>query len=239
MDYIVNRILNMFRNLYYIILPNYLHKKIFVISFQRTGTTSTGAFFKDFNYKVATYSASTKNKWTLSFFKGDYNKIFNSKDFKLNQVFEDDPWWLNDFYKVLYHKFPSAKFVLLTRNTNNWYNSMMNHSNKKNLGNTHIHCNIYERDYHSEDKQVFNDILKNSYSLKTDNLLPLNENHKSHYINIYERRNNEIKLFFDKHDGSRCVCLELEDEEKWNKLGKFFNLKVPEAYNSMENVTKK
>lgn len=48
--------------------------KIFVISFQRTGTTSTGRFLSDHNYRVATYSISKRNNWTLKWFKGDFEK---------------------------------------------------------------------------------------------------------------------------------------------------------------------
>src|SRR5690554_7497619 len=102
--------------------------KIFCLSMQRTGTTSVGKFFKEYGFKVAGWNVSNRNKWSYSWELGDFETIFNSKDFKDNQVFEDDPWWLPEFYKVLYHRFPDSKFILFTRNEDAWFNSMMNHS---------------------------------------------------------------------------------------------------------------
>ena len=40
-------------------------KKIFCISFQRTGTTSTGQFFIDHGYSVATWAVGKRNKWSV------------------------------------------------------------------------------------------------------------------------------------------------------------------------------
>ena len=119
--------------------------KIFCISVQRTGTTSVGQFFRDHNFRVATWNDSRKNNWTLNWIKGDHKRIFESRDFKLNQVFEDDPWWCLDFYKILFHRFPNAKFILIERDADRWFDSMVSHSNGKTLGNTHQHTLLYNR----------------------------------------------------------------------------------------------
>jgi hypothetical protein len=65
--------------------------KFFCISMQRNGTTSVGDFFKDNEYSVAGWIDSDRNKWTNDWYDGDYEKIINSKDFRNNQEFEDDP----------------------------------------------------------------------------------------------------------------------------------------------------
>ncbi len=145
----------------------FLKNKIFCISYQRTGTTSTGQFFKDHGYKVATYGVSKHNAWTQSWLKGDYEKIFKSLHFKNHQVFEDDPWWCTDFYKVLFHRFPKAKFVLLERDADKWFNSMVSHSNGQTLGNTHTHSVLYNRT--DEFYNKFPD-LKLRYTKEVDNL---------------------------------------------------------------------
>ena len=234
---IIARLKKKIQRIYFQILPLRFHKKIFVISIQRSGTTSTGGFFRDFNYSVAPYSMSTRNQWSLYFLKGDYENIFNSKDFKIHQVFEDDPWWLEDFYKVLYHRFPNSKFILMTRNSEKWYNSMISHSNGKTLGNTYLHCKAYNRDFRSLNPESTDKIIHSAYSSDFDNLLDLDENNKTHYINQYELKNEEIKLFFKKHNSERLICLELEDDHKWVKLGKFFTISVPNDYNSYRNIT--
>ena len=61
------------------------------------------------------------------------------------QVFEDDPWWITDFYKLLYHRFPKSKFILLERDPDKWFDSMVSHSGGLVLGNTHRHSYIYDR----------------------------------------------------------------------------------------------
>jgi hypothetical protein len=202
--------------------------KIFCLSTQRTGTTSVGVFFKQFGYKVADWTISNKNKWSYKWDRGDFEAIFNSKDFKNNQVFEDDPWWLPEFYKVLYHRFPNAKFILFTRNPEDWFKSMEKHSNGKTLGNTKRHCKVYRRELDFYNLLDYNERLH--YDEKQiDNLLSL-DGYKEHYIKLYNLRNTEIIEFFKKENSKSLVHCELEDKNKWKKLGDFFKLDVPENF---------
>ncbi len=210
-------------------------QKYFCISFQRTGTTSVGMFFEDHGFKVAKYGKSRKNKWTLSWIKGDYEKIFNSSDFRYFQVFEDDPWWCLDFYKVLFHKFPKSKFILLERDSDKWFDSMMSHSNGKTLGNTHTHSKIYRREL---DNYKLNNNSKHIYNAEIDNLLPLTESDREHYKSIYNLRNREVIEFFDKFDEGRLFHYKLEYDDKWKKMGKFFNITVSESYECHVNKSR-
>lgn len=217
------------------LLPNN-KSKIFCISLQRTGTTSTGRFFKDFGYSVATYWVSKENSWTMSYFNGDLETIFRSKDFIYSKVFEDDPWWVGDFYKLLYHRFPKSKFILLERDADKWFNSMVSHSNGRTLGITHIHSTQYQRlkEFH----EVVGVGQNNAYTGIIDNALPLGEAHREHYTSFYKIRNEEVKLFFHHHDGGRLFNARLEDEELWLKMGRFFNIDVQPGYNIHLNQTK-
>lgn len=191
--------------------------KIFCISYQRTGTTSTGTFFKQCGYKVAGWDINTHNNWTFKWADGQYDDIVNCPVFNQYQVFEDDPWWCLDFYRYLYHKIPDSYFILFERDSNKWYNSMMSHSKGKTLGNTYLHCLLYNRlpEYHA---------LNTEYSRASDNLLLLNEDYREHYTAIYETRNSEVKDFFKRHDSSRFINLQLEDPDKWVKLAEYFNI---------------
>ena len=87
--------------------------KVFCISIQRSGTTSVGDFFVHFGYPTAGHGDSRNNSWSKHWYDGDLESIFSSNDFLSYQVFQDDPWWLPEFYKVLYYRFPNAKFVLM------------------------------------------------------------------------------------------------------------------------------
>lgn len=209
--------------------------KIFCISFQRTGTTSTGQFFKDHGFKVATWNVSRNNEWTIKWFKGDYESILKSADFNKNQVFEDDPWWLFDFYKVLLNRFPSSKFILLERDSVKWFDSMVSHSKGLTLGNTHIHAIIYNRE-----QEFYNlkEGLENRYTGNLDNLLPIGEDQREHYMQIYKNKNREVKAFFRIHDPSRLFNEQLEDKQLWQKMGEFFNVKVSSDYSVHSNKSK-
>ncbi len=212
--------------------------KIFCLSTQRTGTTSVGAFFKHFGYNVADWSISSKNKWSLDWDNGNFEAIFNSKEFKDNQVFEDDPWWLPEFYKVLFHRFPGSKFILLTRDSEAWFNSMLSHSKGKTLGNTKRHCKVYRRE--QDFYNLFNndrDVL-NYDDKKIDNLLPL-EGYRDHYINLYELRNKEIVDFFNRNSPESLFHVRLEDEEKWDKLGEFMKIDIPQGFTMHANKSVK
>src|SRR5690554_120318 len=103
------------------------NNKIFCISTQRNGTTSVGEFFKDHGFKVAGYNYERSMIWSEFRFCGNYEAIFKNEGFKKFQVFEDNPWWENDFYKFLFYRFPNSKFILFTRNPDKWFDSMMNH----------------------------------------------------------------------------------------------------------------
>lgn len=209
--------------------------KIFCISFQRTGTTSVGKFFIDHGYPVATWAVCLNNSWTGYWFDGDYERIFNSPDFQKSTVFEDGPWSCLDFYKILYHRFPNSKFILFTRDSDKWFDSMKAHSSGKTLGNTYRHSRIYNREAEFDEK------LGEKYSYSegmSDNLLEINESHREHYKKVYRVRNNDILNFFDRHDRSRLIHCELEDKEKWKKLGAFFNITIQDGLEVHENASK-
>jgi len=199
---------------------------------QRNGTTSVGDFFRYFQYPVARWQDSWDNNWSKLWYEGNFQAIFNSGEFKSFQVFEDDPWWLPEFYKVLYHRFPKAKFVLFYRDSEAWFNSMLTHSKGKTLGNTRRHCKIYRRElefYNMWDSKII-DPTDN----EIDNLLSL-EGKKQHYKEIYEIRNREVIDFFDSTEDGKLFHCNLADANKWEKLGNFFGIAIPENFSMHAN----
>jgi hypothetical protein len=104
---------------------------------------------------------------------------------------------------------------------------MVKHSDGKTLGNTHRHSVMYQR----LNEFIEADFIEESqYTNKIDNLLPLNETHRVHYTSIYKLRNKEVKNFFEKFGKDRIVVVSLEDQEKWKKIGAFFNIQVADNY---------
>jgi hypothetical protein len=200
--------------------------KIFVLSFQRSGTKSTAMFFREHGYLVCGWSKAKKHSWGLNWLKGEYDSIFNSVDFKGSQVFEDAPWFYPGFYKVLFLRFPNSKFVFLERNSDKWFNSMMSHSHQRVLGSTHLHAVIYER------MDEFN--LKPELGLFENSIangLPLTEEYREHYKAIYKKSIDEMKLFFNQHDpnGKQFFYGHLEDKNVWTLLGSFIGISIKEG----------
>ncbi|WP_419656810.1 hypothetical protein Dvar_59330 [Desulfosarcina variabilis str. Montpellier] len=209
-------------------------KKIFCISMQRNGTTSVGDFLSEHGIRVARWKDSVNNNWTYHWSLGDFETIFNSIAFKSFQAYEDDPWWMPDFYKVLYHRFPKSKFILFYRNSDDWFDSMVRHSDGKTLGNTYRHCKIYRRlseFYQKLDSQKGFKPTANT----VDNLMLIEERSRNHYKMVYEEYNREATEFLSKVSKDQFFLCSLYDSEKWHKLGKFLGINVKNNYNVHSN----
>jgi hypothetical protein len=210
--------------------------RIFCISYQKTGTTSVADFFRYFGYPVAKLEASWIFSWPKKWYNGHFEAIFKSIYFRCFQVFEDDPWFYPEFYKYLFHKFPKAKFVLFTRDSENWFNSMLNHNSGKNLGIPKIHCKVYQRE------KDFNLYCEQTPDFKpSENTIGAYMDmapYRNHYKNIYDMRNREVVEFFKRAPERLFVC-ELEDMDKWQKMGAFFDIKVPKGFEVHSNKTPK
>lgn len=214
--------------------PAEVGPRVFCISFQRTGTTSVGRFFADHGFKVATWQVSFANAWSLAWFEGDHERIFASTDFQAHQVFEDDPWWLSDFYKVLFHRFPDSRFVLLERDADQWFDSMVSHSKGRTLGNTHRHAYLYDR----TDEYAQLGGSPGAYSNTIDNLLPLEEAHRAQYKRIYLNRLREVRLFFERFGPERLFQGRLEEVDLWQRMGESFGITVKDGYVAHANASK-
>lgn len=212
-------------------------ERIFCISMQRTGTTSVGKFFRDFGFRWAGWPADQQNDWSGSWYEGNYEKIFSSPAFRSANAFEDSPWFLPDFYKVLFFRFPNAKFILFTRDPDTWFQSMLNHSHGHIIGRTRIHCKVYRRELEYFDLLRSNAIDEEAeiraFSEKKMKLV----GHAKHYKEVYRLHNMEVQDFFQRHTSSSLHVGRLEDPDKWKKLGKFLGVEVPENYDCRENAS--
>lgn len=199
--------------------------KIFCISMQRTGTTSVGDFFRHFNYSVADWEEHKHTQWDDFWCDGNFEAIFNSKLFQNTQVFSDNPFWYPEFYKVLFHRFADAKFVLFTRNSDDWFRSMLHHHFGEIYDHFKLHCKLYrrEKDYY----QKLDNNNKEQEYFKIE--------HAKHYKEYYETRNREVIDFFNEKDQNRLIVCDLNDTDKWQKLGKFFGLNIPENFEVHSN----
>lgn len=214
--------------------------RVFCISMQRTGTTSVGKFFRDFGFRWAGWPADDKNNWSGSWYEGDWEAIFSSADFRSANAFEDSPWFLPDFYKVLFYRFPNSRFILFHRDPDAWFRSMLNHSKGELImgnmpGAVRIHTKIYRRELEYYD-------LVQSGAIDEENRLDSEKKMRiagraAHYLEAYRLHLIEVQDFFRRHSLQALFVGRLEDPEKWRKLGLFLGLDVPADYDSRENVS--
>ena len=160
--------------------------KIFCISMQRTGTTSTGKFFKDHGLRWIGWGGDRRNKWSAAWLEKDYDTIFNSFDFKTSNAYEDSPWWMPDFYKVIHQRFPDSKFILLKRDPEKWFKSMMAHSDGNVVGAPNRHCKVYRREDELKEAKSTGVLSDQRASEHRGNKpLKITIDHQDHYIKCY------------------------------------------------------
>jgi len=209
-------------------------RKVFCLSMQRNGTTSVGKFLRDFGYRWAGWPADRDNGWSEAWYRGDFEAIFGSPAFQQANGFEDSPWWLPDFYKILFHRFPGSKFILFTRDPNTWFRSMVAHSGGNVIGSNRAHCKVYRRElefFAMLESGLIDDLPDDSGRLMSIT------GRSEHYKDVYRLHNTEVVDFFsrfapqDLHQGS------LEDPLKWQRLGAFLGVEVPADYQCRLNVS--
>ena len=202
---------------------------------QRTGTSSVGKFFQDFGLQWAGWPADETNLWSDAWYRGDFEVIFNSADFQHANAFEDSPWFMPEFYKVLYRRFPNSKFVLFIRDQEEWFQSMLNHSKGNIIGRSNIHCKLYRREIE------YLDLLnRNNFDVKKENMIHSEKTMKlkhmsNHYKSVYDIHNSEVQHFFREYAPNSLHVGKLEDPMKWQKLGAFLEIDVPHHYECHEN----
>lgn len=186
---------------------------------QRNGTSSVGDFLEQWGVKRIGSPQSNRNRWPLHWLEGDFESIFSHADFKEAVVFEDDPWWFPEFYRVLYHRFPESHFILLERDSDAWFRSLIRHSNGYSVGRTELHAKLYRReDDHHWLKQHIPE-----YGNKRSQEMVLYDK-AQHYISVYERHNREVKAFFAERAPERLFNADLDEKELWQRLADWLQL---------------
>lgn len=170
--------------------------KIFCVSMQRSATTSVGDWLEAHGFTRAGSPTSVRLGWTRMWMQGAYDAIFSSKEFVESDVFEDDPWWCPDFFKVVADRFPDARFILLERDPATWFDSMCHHSGGRNPGWTDIHARIYGREPDLKDLMS----RKPSLTADTPGLLSI-VGLRDHYQSIYKHHIEAVKDWFSTRPG--------------------------------------
>jgi hypothetical protein len=169
---------------------------LFCISMQRSGTTTVGDWLESHGLERAGYPTSSRLGWTMLWMQGEHEAIFRSPEFQSAEIFEDDPWWCPDFYKVLAERFPTARFILLTRDVDNWFDSLCHHSSGLNPGPTKVHARIYKREHHVQDL-----IDKDQHCDPMQPGLLSILDYDAHYKSVYLQHSQSVREFFSEMPG--------------------------------------
>lgn len=170
--------------------------RVFCLSMQRSGTTSVGDWLEAHGFKRAGWPLSSRLGWSRAWMNGDYEAIFTSREFLECRAFEDDPWWCPGFFRVIAGRFPDAKFILLTRDPEDWFESLCHHSGGMNPGWSDIHARIYGREKELQALVARDPRLDPA----AWNLLSITE-HGERYREVYRRHTRDVLSFFADRPG--------------------------------------
>jgi hypothetical protein len=98
--------------------------KIFDLGFPKTGTTSLESALEILGYDVCKedFQFNYTNYLMALCVNEDFEEIVRISRYW--QAFADLPWGGTNLYKTLVHVYPGAKFIVTTRNPDDWYGSL-------------------------------------------------------------------------------------------------------------------
>ena len=136
-------------------------------------------------------------------YNGNYSNLFkHAKQFK---IFKDGPWCYADFYRHLDKEFKNSKFILTVRDSESWFNSLVNHHK--------INTRIVK----------FKPYIK-MYNLSSDDITPASLlNQKTKIIDAYENRNRKILDYFSGRDN--FLSMDLTKTNRWEPILDFLDIK--------------
>lgn len=177
--------------------------KIFCIGQNKTGTTSLMGALSMLGYEVCPEDIMYNIGSThfQNFKEGDYEELFGLVD--EYDVFEDRPWNHTNFYETLHSKYNDAKFILTTRDVDQWWDSYIRWDKKVNLRHT----------WHYR--------LNSEVCYGVESFMDNPELSKETYID----RNNNIRNYFK--DNPNFLELDINEDNKLEKLCMFLNKDIP------------
>lgn len=179
------------------------HQKVFCIGFQKTGTTSLGKALEILGYRVCGYAPfhnlreyEGADVWDV------VRERARSLSYKYN-AFQDTPWSV--MYPEMDALHPSSKFLLVTRNTDSWINSVV-------------------RDFEAWPNALHQHIYG----------VPHPTGHEAIWIERYEQHNASVIKYFRGRANFVHLNLN-RGEVNWDNLCRFLDCEPPEQDWPYEN----
>lgn len=190
-----------------------LDPKIIVLSFQRNATQSTWSFLNNCGLKGLHHITQRKSSHS---FKG----------YSIEEIKEDIEHYESEFehfsdapYFVMYEhfdkKYPNSKFILITRDKNDWLESF------KKLMLTEGAADPVSFACYQE---YIKDLSSYDMLLLEDNVL----------IAMYEKHNSDVIEYFKDTDS--LLVMDINDPDKKNKIGYFLNISPNENFGHIDYI---
>ena len=173
--------------------------KIIILSLGKSGTFSTHLFFENLQYRSIHWLGSEINPEKFKDMSIEDIMLSSSYLEKKYDVFSDYPYCMS--YEYFDKKYKNTKFILITRNTEEWVTSVRNHDRLKQF--TPIRIASWKKYLNIKDKTI------DDFSDKQ--LKDLYENHTKDVIEYFKNSQNFIHI-------------DLNDNEKAYKICKFLNI---------------
>ena len=181
--------------------------KVFGIGCHKTGTTTLEWILRALGYSP---QASFNNSVSLipPWLRGDYKPLVDFVRKKKFLSYSDSPWNHTDVYQILDARFLGSKFILTLRDPESWFDSMRRHC-QMGMGSL-----PFARVYHFK-----------AFGLPLDK--ELTPEYKDQYIEAFQKRNQEIQLYFQDRPDDLLVVDWTRDGMK--KVGDFLGVSVADV----------
>lgn len=191
--------------------------KIFCIGLNKTGTTSLKHLFEKEGIKVA--NQSDFEKMTAKFYKNPDSilKIIDKVNPNITTFFQDIPFAIPGFWKLLVDRYPDSKFILSVRDSaEQYYNSLVNFHTKS-------WGNVFDPNILKKIKYVQPGF---SYTFMVDILgcPPEDPYNKEYLTRMYDRHQFEIEDFFRNNLHNQFIKINLANEDDFVGLNNFLGL---------------
>lgn len=162
--------------------------KVFILGFQKTGTTSLEHALKCLGYRV--YGG---DKNLVKFTEVKNIQAYIKERLEDWDAAQDMPWPL--FYKELYDVFPDAKFILTKRDTEKWIRSVVRYF-------ASIRVPLHKKIYHAPCAEGYEQRYIEVYEKNNEDI-----------IKFFKDKPNFLVMEIGKNFNYRTLCdfLEIED----------------------------
>lgn len=187
--------------------------KVFVIGFNKTGTTSLEKTLSEFGY-IMGYQRNAE----LLMKEVMKNNYYSLIEFcKTAEAFQDLPFSSPKLYTILDQEYPDSKFILTVRDSDEqWYNSLIK-----------FHSKLWGKDNNlpnEEDLANATYVFK-GYTLRVIKYLFGEELYnKENYIQKYNNHINDAKNYF-KDNPNKLITINVSKKDDYKKLCNFLNEK--------------